>query len=148
MIELLCTKTLGRLVPSDAVGMEALKAIAEGSTVTARLTQTRNLQHHRLWYALLQTVFEAQTMFTTLDELHDAIKLAIGFSKETYDLDGVVHVVPKSISFSKLGQDGFRAFFDKAVDLIIVKILPLVSRVDLEQRVFEILGEPTPNQMR
>lgn len=148
MIELLCVKSLGRLMPSDAVGMDALKAIAEGSTVTARLTQTRNIRFHRLWFALLQTVFEAQSSFVTLDHMHDAIKLGIGFSEERVDLDGVVHTIPKSISFAKLDEDGFRAFFDRAVDLIITKILPRVSRDDLEDRVFEILGEPRPMDVR
>jgi hypothetical protein len=147
VIELLCTKSLGRLIPSDAIGMDALKAIAEGSTVTARLTQTRNIKFHRLWYALLQTVFEAQTLFTSLDEMHSAIKLGIGFSEEIVDLDGAVHTIPKSISFAKLDEDGFRAYFDRAVDLIITKILPRVSRGDLEQCVFEILGEPTPTDI-
>jgi hypothetical protein len=148
MIELLCTKSLGRLVPSDAIGMEALKAITEGSTVTARLTQPRNLKFLRLWFALLQVVFEAQNSFISLDHMRDAISIGIGFSEEVVDLDGVVHVIPKSISFAKLDEDGFRAFFDKAVDLIITKILPLVSRDDLENRVYEILGEPRPMDVR
>lgn len=144
MIELLMRKNLGRLIPYDAVGIDQLSAIAEGSTITARITQTRNLQHHRLWFALLHVVFEAQSFFATVDELHDEIKIATGHFSIRKRPDGTTYPHPNSISFAKLGQQGFKEFFDKAVGIIITNILPNVQREDIEQRVYELLGEPGP----
>lgn len=144
MIELLMLKKSNHLAPVDTIGMEALQQLANGTTVTVRMTQTRNLQHHRLWYALLQTVFEAQTTFATLDEMHDAIKIAIGYFEAQHTLSGEVYYHPKSISFAKMDQPSFRQFFDRAVDVVISRILPAANRIELEQQVYSILGEPGP----
>jgi hypothetical protein len=148
MIELLMQKKLGRLVPYDGVGIDQIDSLKEGAVVTARLTQARNIKHHRLWFALLQTVYGAQTLFPTLDELHDAIKIAVGHCEERKTIDGITYWHPKSISFHALDQQGFSQFFDRAVNIVIEKILPNASREDLEARIFEILGEPGPQDWR
>jgi hypothetical protein len=147
VIELLMQKKLGRLIPYDGIGIDQIGSLKEGAIVTARLTQARNIQHHRLWFALLQTVFGAQTLFPTLDQLHDAIKIAIGHCEERKTIDGVTYWHPKSISFYALDQQGFSQFFDRAVAIIIEKILPNASREDLEARIYEILGEAGPGDL-
>lgn len=147
MLEVLMQKKLGRLIAYDSVSIDLIDTLKEGAVVTARLTQARNIQHHRLWFALLQTVYSAQTLFTTLDEMHDAIKVATGYCEERKLIDGTTYWHPKSISFAKMDQTEFRAFFDRAVDIIITKILPNASQADLEARIYEILGEPGPQSL-
>jgi hypothetical protein len=147
VIELLMTKKLGRLVAYDGVGVDQIDSLKEGAVVTARLTQARNIKHHRLWFALLQTVFGAQSLFPTLDEMHDAIKISIGHCEERKTIDGATYWHPKSISFYALDQQEFSQFFDRAVAIIIEKILPNASREDLEDRIYEILGEVGPRDL-
>lgn len=148
MIELLMLKKSNNLSPVDSIGIEALAGFDNGATVKAAITQPRNIRFHRMWFALLQTVFESQTLFTTLDEMHAAIKIGVGYFEERRTLKGHTYIHPKSISFSKLDNAGFKQFFDRALDVVLTNILPNVKRADIEDRVFEILGEPRPSDLR
>jgi hypothetical protein len=127
--------------------MDEFNLIHDGAEVKVRITQPRNLKHHRMWFALLKATLDAQDYFRTLDELHDAIKLAIGHSEERRTIAGDTYFMPRSISFAKMDQTAFSAFFDRAVELVITKVIPLVSKGDLEQRIYHILGEPGPRAL-
>lgn len=63
-------------------------------------------------------------------------------------LDGSTYPHPKSIAFAKMDQLAFASFFDRAVELIINRILPLTSQADLEERLYTILGEPRPSDLQ
>ncbi len=63
---------------------------------------------------------------------------------------GHVHVVrtawrikepPGSIAFGKMDHGAFKAFFDKAVALILSEAVPGLKRGDLDHRLGELLGE-------
>ncbi len=72
--------------------------------------------------------------------------LAIGHSEERRTIGGETYFMPRSISFAKMDQTAFRAFFDRAVELIITKIVP-ITKDHLEQRIYDILGEPGPRDL-
>ena len=100
-----------------------------------------------MYFALLNLVFDAQDTYPTLDGLLDAIKIGLGHCDERTTLDGKLFMVPRSISFASMDQTQFSQFFDRTVNLIITHILPHTTKADLEERVFEVLGEPGPSAL-
>lgn len=148
MIELIMRKSTGCLVPTDAVGMDILSPISDGALLTVRATYPRNPGHHRKFFALMNEVFHSQNQFATLDSLLDSIKVALGYCDQFTGMRGETITVPKSVSFASMGQDAFQSFYDRAVALICETILPGTNSADLEQRVYSILGGPTPDDLR
>jgi hypothetical protein len=148
MIELLVRKSVGCLVPADPLGMDTLATVADGAELTVRATYPRNPGHHRKFFALLNEVFHNQNHFATLESMLDAIKVALGYCEQFTGMRGETITVPKSISFASMGQDAFQSFYDRAVNLIIEKVLPGTKSEDLENRIYQILGEPTPSDLR
>lgn len=130
------------LVAADPASAEIVQAMRLGEVVTATIRRTRNPRFHRLFYGLLNLVFENQNRYATLEQLLDAVKLNIGY----YDLATIPGNPPtqlvklRSISFAKLDETGFRQFWDQAVAFIVAEILPGIDKADLERQVLELLG--------
>lgn len=148
MIDIILRRHGNSLIPIDALGIDAINGIAQNEDVRAAITRPRNLKFHRKFFALLQVVFETQTFYPTLEGLLNAIKIALGHCEEILGIDGKIHTAPTSISFAAMDEQSFTEFYERALDLIITKILPNATQKDLEEQVYAILGGPTPNDMR
>jgi hypothetical protein len=133
-------KTVGGLKPSNRISQEAYDAIPLNAEVKAEITRPRHLVHHRKWFALLQVIFPHQTAYPTMDSFLAAIKCALGHGETVKLPDGRTVLVPGSISFAKLDQAEFSSFYDRALDLIVTRILPGIGREDVEREVEEILA--------
>ena len=141
MTEIILRKELFGLVPTEEEGEGALRGIALGDCVKAKISRPRNLQHHRLFFALMQTIFANQERYQSLDHLVAAFKLAIGHVDVIRTKRGDVEI-PKSIAFSNMDQDEFRKFFDRAVDFVLAEVVPGLNREELEREVLEMVGRP------
>lgn len=129
-----------RLAPYSAIDLEALDGIASDEVVKVTITRPRNVKFHRLFFALLKLVYDAQSRYPTMDHLLDAIKIGIGHY-DTLELpDGHVVVKPRSISFAKMDERGFRQFYDAVVKFVVTVIIPGADSAELEQQVLEIIG--------
>src|SRR5450755_3270520 len=137
-MDVLLVKEGTRLCAADTLSAEALDGIRNKETVTACIRRPRNPKHHRLLFALLQTVFENQTQFATVQELLSALKLATGLFEIGKTVDGIPYTIPKSISFASMDQSSFSQWYERALDVILTKILPGVNRDELNDRVREI----------
>lgn len=136
------------LLPSDAQAIAALEDASDGEQLRAVLTRPRRLKHHRLAFALLQIVFDAQDEYATFDGFLDAIKIATGHFEEIRGLDGKLYTRPKSIAFASMDQSQFSMFFNKMMDVILTRILPHTNRTDLEDQVFHMIGLRGPSDVR
>ena len=140
--EILFTKDrLGRLRPADARSAELWDELPKDKGLRAVVTQPRNVDHHRKFFALLSVIWPHQDLYPTVDDLLEGIKLALGHTKEARNAETLEPViVPASISFGSMDQDAFEQFYDRAVDLICRRIIPGLGRSDLEREVNEILA--------
>lgn len=141
------TKRGRTLVAEEALSIETLCRIKEGQTVRAVITVPRNLKHHRLLFALLNTVLKGQAdppLYPTTKALLNAIKMGTGHIEEVRDLHGRTHFMPASIDFASLDEVAFSEWFDHAVNLILQRVLPNCVRGDLEQQIYDMLHEPGP----
>lgn len=139
--KLLLQKRLGALRPLDDSATEALRTFSEGEVISIDMPKRpRNVNHHRLFFALLNLVFEnTDGRFVSIDHLLTAVKIGTGHADLIALRDGTEIWHPKSISFAKMDQTAFRQFWDKAIDWIIANVLPVGKR-ELENEVFGLLG--------
>lgn len=141
-IDVLLLREGNHLVAAETMSLEAIQTIKKGETVTAVIRRNRNPKHHKKLFALLKIVFEAQNIFATTHELLTAIKMATGLFEIGKTVDGIPFAVPQSINFASMDQNRFEEWYNKAVDVIITKIVPGINRCDLEDSVMEILNGP------
>jgi hypothetical protein len=138
-IEVLLIREGTHLVPADTLSAEAVAGIKARETVTASIRRPRNPAHHRKLWALLSAVYENQTLFATKEDLLNAIKIETGLFDKGVTVNGIPWVAPKSISFTAMDQARFEEWYEKAVDVILTKILPGINRSDLDTIIHEIL---------
>lgn len=132
----------GSLRPADAQAEEALAAIPDGETVRIEITRPskRSVRMHRLFFSLLNVA--AEHVGWTTDQMLTWSKIATGHVDVVADRDGEVTYIPRSISFARMDQAAFNAFFDSAVTAILNRLLPPgTPRHDLIEEVHERIGE-------
>lgn len=132
-------KTLsGSISPIDDAGREVLSRVPKDAILSVEWKRPRNVYHHRKLFALLNLVWENQTRYKSVDALLAVIKVRLGHAELITMRDGQQVYVPKSISFSAMGQDEFNAFYDAVVKLVITEILPGVKASDLEREILDL----------
>jgi len=140
MTTLLCRKHFGALRPADGNAEEALRKLPADQTVRVEVRRMRNPRQHRLYWSLIGLVYEHQTRYATRDQLHQAIKVAVGYYDEIPKRDGQVIAVPHSIAFGNMAQDQFEEFFDSVVRLVCTKIMPGTNDSELRRELEEMVG--------
>ena len=128
-------KQLGTLRPVDREGEEALAKIKNGQQVMVEVKQPRNPDHHRKFFALLNTVYENTEKFPSVDALLSVVKLMVGHCDTIISGKGEAFHHPKSINFASMGQTEFNEFYDKSLDAICERIMPGTTREELENEV-------------
>lgn len=143
-MRVLLAKHFNSFRPIDEAGTELLRKIGQGEIVAVELKRPRNVQHHRLFFALLTLVWEQMDhdRYPTIEDLLDAVKLCIGHRRRIELPSGKIHFVPKSISFARMDQSEFAAFYDRVCDLIAREFLPGVTSADLRAEVALMIGVP------
>lgn len=131
---------MGAIRPIDAAGEQLLADIPSSELLKVEISRPRNPGHHRKWRALIKAIFPHQNTYPTEEMLIAAMKVALGFGDSVKTPDGRTIIIPRSLSFAKLDQKGFEEFYDRALLLILNKILPGVDRKDLEREVADILA--------
>lgn len=145
-MKLLMSKSLdGSLRAVDGQGVDALRKIAAGKLVTCEVKQPRNVQHHRLYWALLSKVWEnldeeRSLRYPDVEALHIAVKICVGLRREIVLPDGRLGFEAGSIAFNKMDQTAFREFYDKVCDLLAKYFLPGVTSEQLKAEVAEMIG--------
>ena len=133
-------RKLGHLVPANTQSAEALEKLPQGKWLLASIRQPRNVKHTRKYFALLNAVFPHQTMWPTFKKFREKFEEALGFGEYHVNGRGERYFEKESISFASMKQDEFDQFYERAVDLILTRILPAVDRADLDREVQEILS--------
>lgn len=133
-------RKLGSLRAIDPMSAEVLERIPQDEDVKVEITRPRNIKHHRKFFALLNAIYPHQHLYPTRDSFRAAMTVALGFGETVKLPDGRAIIIPHSISFAKMDQAEFEAFYERAVLLIVSRILPGVNRADLNREVEDILA--------
>lgn len=128
------------LYPVDQAGLDALSKVKDGAFIAVKISAPRNLGWHRKFFALVKIVFENQAIYPSEEALLAAIKVAVGHCDVIVLGDGKAAYVPRSISFAKMDQAEFEAFWDRVITLVCERIIPKLNRADLEREVMELVS--------
>lgn len=137
MAELYLIAQLGALRPVDDEGKEFI-AKRHGKTLRCEVVEPRNAGHHRKFFAMLNIVLKSQDHYKNIDQLLNVCKLAIGHVEVCKTKHGMVQW-PASISWAKMDQEAFDAFYNRAVDWVCMEVIPGLSKGDLNSEVAEQL---------
>jgi hypothetical protein len=140
MADLIMVKRLGALRPADDASEEFLNGLPPGELIKVKISRSRNLQQHRKFYALLQIVFQNQSIYPTIDALLAVIKITLGHCDIVKLPDGQMAPVVKSISFASMPQDDFNRFYSQTVDLVLQHFLAGIERTELEREIYQLVG--------
>lgn len=126
------------LTPIDEISEELLAKVNVGEVVTVTIKKARNPKLQALYWAALHKVFHNQERYRSVDELHDVLRLEAGASRLLKLRDGTEVRVPISTSFDDMDDVAFRAFVDRAFDVIASKWL-IDVRDDEARRELEVM---------
>lgn len=109
-MKLICEKKNNKLISTE------LYSLKDGY-YTVEIRKIRSIQNHRLLFVTIAKYMEASGRFKSEEECLTVLKLALGYTEEV-EYHNKKYIVPKSISFSEMGQDEFYIFFRRAVELM------------------------------
>lgn len=137
-------RTKGGLEPASAETEDWLAKKACGVLIEAETKEPRNGKFHRLFFALVNLVFQNQEVWPTQELLLVALKIGAGHYTANYfklpDGQVVMTPTPKSISFAKMDETEFSKFFDRICDVVIKDYWADMTREEIKADVAEIVG--------
>ena len=139
MTQTLFVKHFGALRPANPDAEALLAKLKQDKLVMVEVKRSRNLFHHRKFFALMQLVYENQTAYATVDDIVMAFKFAVSHTRKIKTGRGVIEI-PLSISFAAMDQTEFEAFYNRAMDFLVTEVLPGVNSADLEREVYDVIG--------
>lgn len=141
-MKFIAQKHLGALRPTDEAGQEALRKLGNGELVTVEFRKSRNIKHHRLFWALMSIVHQNMDheRYPTVEDLTSAVKITAGLRTRIELPNGEVGFIPGSIAFNKMDQAAFSEFYDRVCDLIAKHFLPGVESEALKDEVEIMCG--------
>lgn len=143
------TKKGGRLVPAWERDSDLLSRIPEGTVVSTTLKRPRRPRHHRWWWALMSRVADSHPFYASPEQVCDHIKFRLGEVDTTVLIlgDQVQTLMrSKSIAFEAMGQDAFKEFCERGLDVICAEILPGIEREDLRAEIDAMIGPEEPKR--
>ena len=145
MASLLVVKKLSALYAVDEAGETAMRSIGQGEIVEITLRRPRNVQHHRLFWALMGLTWEnlSHDTYPAVDVVVVEVKVGTGhYDKRFLHVDGQRYEVltPRSISFAAMDQVQFAAFFDRCSEWIVANVLPGVTQAELRREIEVMVG--------
>jgi hypothetical protein len=142
MARFLASKHFNSLRPTDQAGEDAMRKLGQGEVVMIEMKRSRNIKHHRMFWALMSLVWENMdsARYPTVDDLVSAIKIAAGHRTRIELPNGEIGFIPGSIAFHKMDQAAFSDFYNRVCDLIAKHFLPGVSSEDLKREVEIMIG--------
>jgi hypothetical protein len=108
------------------------------------IKKARNILFHKKYFALIKLVWlnlpeSFDKLYPHPDNFRKAVQIMAGFSNTFYLLDGTQIIESKSIAFENMDELEFWELYNKVLDVIIKYILPLTTKEEIEQEIFNFL---------
>lgn len=131
------------LVPDDDNAREALQGVPIGALVACEVSRPRNLRHHRLFWKLCSSIGEAVGVHR--EAVANVIKIRTGHTMTVKTAKGW-HEFPKSISWAKMDQGQFSAFFNDACAIVCSEFVPNMKPSALRDEILRMAGVPVESK--
>ncbi|MDD6007622.1 MAG: DUF1367 family protein [Bacteroidales bacterium] len=137
-MEIICKVTPYGLVPLYDSDYDAKKRLRLGAVVKCRVSNPRNYEHHKKFFALLRLTFdnlpahlaEKWNIHNETDMLR-RFKRDLGYYSSAVNEYGEREIEYQSISFACMEQMEFERFYSQCIDLVLHFYLKGVDEEDL-----------------
>lgn len=130
-------RTATGLAPDGDEAATAMRGIKIGEIVAVEIKRPRNMKHLRLYWALVSHI--ANAIDVEPESISDVLKLKTGHFVTVNTKSGPLQF-PRSISFAKMDQAAFGAFFERCCRVICTEWVPGMSSKQLQDEVLEFMG--------
>lgn len=141
-MDIYCRVTPYGLVPLYESDYDLKKRLRVGSTVRCRVSQPRNYEFHKKFFALVRLTFDnlpfplvGRWAIRSMDDMLRRFKRDLGYFTSTVGELGEREIEYRSISFAAMDEHEFEAFYENCVNLVLHKYLSGTDRQDLIEEV-------------
>jgi len=120
-VRLLCRNTISGLVPMFPSDMDEKRKLKLGVDYLVEVTNPRNYEYHKRFFALLNIGHENTNLDMPFDTYRKYILMKAGYFKAYSTPKGVFYDA-ESISFASMPQDKFEEVYSRVLDKIIADI--------------------------
>ena len=137
-MDILCKVTPYGLVPLYDSDLDLKKRLKVGATVKCKVSNPRNYEHHKKFFALLRLTFDnLPTHLAQQWQVHNEgdmlrrFKRDLGYYTSVINERGEREIEYQSISFAAMEQHEFERFYEQCVDLVLHKYIKGIDKDDL-----------------
>lgn len=137
-MDIFCKVTPCGLVPLHDSDLDLKKRLRVGSVVRCKVSNPRNYEHHKKFFALVRLTFdnlplplvEKWNIRNEYDMLRQ-FKRDLGYFTNTINEYGEHEIEYLSISFAAMEQHEFEQFYNQCIDLVLFKYIKGIDKQDL-----------------
>ncbi|MFA7302029.1 MAG: DUF1367 family protein [Candidatus Shapirobacteria bacterium] len=143
------TKAANGLHLADEESTEALAKVKVGTALVCNVTQPRNYNFHKKYFALLDYAFDIwqpeektykdQVIQKNKERFRKDIQIMAGYYEACVNIKNEVRLESKSISFGSMEQDEFEKLYQSVITVLIDKVLIGYDRKELDNVVNHLL---------
>ena len=133
-------------VPRFESDLETSRKFKVGQVVIGSVTKSEIRKYELLkkFFALIKLALhnlpeELSGHIKSVDELRKIVIMEAGFREEHVSLSGKKFWSAESIAFDKMSEERFSDLYSKAFDVVCEKILPGVTKKDVEEQIMGFL---------
>ena len=137
-MDILCKVTPYGLVPLYDSDLDLKKRLKVGSVVKCKVSNPRNYEHHKKFFALVRLTFDnlpsnlaEHWRVHNEEDMLRRFKRDLGYYTSTLNERGEREIEYQSISFSAMEQHEFERFYNQCIDLVLYKYLKGIDKEDL-----------------
>lgn len=137
-MDIFCKVTPCGLVPLHDSDLDLKKRLRVGSVVRCKVSNPRNYEHHKKFFALVRLTFdnlplplvEKWNIRNEYDMLR-RFKRDLGYFTNTINEYGEHEIEYLSISFAAMEQHEFEQFYNQCINLVLFKYIKGIDKQDL-----------------
>ena len=137
-MDIFCKVTPYGFVPMYDSDLEAKKRLRVGSVVRCKVSNPRNYEFHKKFFALVRLTFDnlpsvlaEKWSINNEDDMLRRFKRDLGYFTSTYNERGEKEIEYRSISFAAMEQYEFERFYTQCIDLVLHKYIKGLDKQDL-----------------
>ena len=137
-MDIFCKVTPYGLVPLYDSDYYLKKRLRVGSVVKCKVSNPRNYEHHKKFFALVRLTFDnLPSNLAEYFKVHNEedmlrrFKRDLGYFKTSLNERGEKEIEYQSISFSAMEQHEFERFYNQCIDLVLYKYIKGIDKEDL-----------------
>lgn len=125
--------------PANEAAEAFFKRMNRNDETVCDLKISRNVGHHRKFFALLGMAYKNQDKYDSFEWMLTEIKYRLGHC-DSCIIDGKHLLQPKSISFASMDQVAFERFYSQTIDVILEHFLTGANEDAIREQVDQIIS--------